>query len=100
MSECSIQLDRKEVGMTMQNFSLPYYEQVLDFLAASPSTQEIVNFRPSQEAQSRFSELIEANRQRQLTLLESEEFDHYIRIDQMISLLKAKAYRKLDNSSE
>lgn len=95
-----MKLDRKEREMTIQNFSLPFYEQVLDFLAASPSTQEIINFRPSPEAQNRFSELIEANRQRQLTLPESEELDHYIRMDQMVSLLKAKAYRKLDPSAE
>lgn len=83
--------------MTTLAISLPFYEQVLDFLAASPSTQEIISFRPSPEAQRRFSELLEANRQRSLTLAESEELDHYIRIDQMFSLLKAKAYRHLDN---
>lgn len=82
--------------MTTLAMSMPFYEQVLDFLASSPSAQDIINFRPSLEAQSRFSELLEVNRQRQLTLAETEELDHYIRIDQMISLLKAKAYRHLD----
>lgn len=82
--------------MSTLELALPFYEQVLDFLAASPSAQEIVNFRPSKEAQSRFSDLLEANRQRQLTLAETEELDHYIRIDQMVSLLKAKAYHHLD----
>lgn len=81
--------------MTTLAMSMPFYEQVLDFLARSPSAQEIISFRPSIEAQRRFSELLEANRQRQLTLAETEELDHYIRIDQMISLLKAKAYRHL-----
>lgn len=78
--------------MTTIEMSLPFYEQVLDFLAASPSAQEIINFRPSPEAQSRFSELLEVNRQQTLTLAEREELNHYIRIDQMVSLLKAKAY--------
>jgi len=81
--------------MTIVGVSLPFYEQVLDFLAGSPSAQEIINFRPSREAQRRFSELVEINRQRPLTLAESEELDHYIRIDQMVSLLKAKAYHHL-----
>ena len=82
--------------MAMLEVSFPFYEHVLDFLAAGPSAQEIVNFRPSAEEQSRFSELLEANRQGQLNLAENEELDHYIRIDQMVSLLKAKACRHLD----
>lgn len=82
--------------MTTLELSLPFYEQVLDFLAASPSAQEIINFRPAPKAQQRFSELLELNRQGALTLAENEELDHYIRIDQMVSLLKAKAYRHLD----
>ena len=82
--------------MTTLELSLPFYEQVLDFLAASPSAQEIINFRPAPKAQQRFSELLELNRQRSLTLAENEELEHYIRIDQMVSLLKAKAYRHLD----
>lgn len=82
--------------MTTLELSLPFYEQVLEFLAASPSAQEIINFRPAPKAQQRFSELLELNRQRALTLAENEELEHYIRIDQMVSLLKAKAYRHLD----
>lgn len=73
--------------------SMPFYEEVLDFLAIGPSAQDIVRFRPSVAAQQRFSELLELNRQRELTLAENEELDHYIRIDRMISLLKAKASR-------
>ena len=77
---------------------MPFYEQLLDFLAAGPSAQEIVRFRPSVEAQQRFSQLLEMNRQRELPLAESEELDHYVRIDRMISLLKAKAYSHIEVS--
>jgi len=86
--------------MTVSTPSLPFYEQVLDFLAASPSAEAIINFRPSPEAQQQFSELLELNRQRELTLAETEELDHYVRIDQMVSLLKAKAYNHLDTSAQ
>lgn len=55
---------------------MKFYEQALDFLAGSPSAQEILNYRPSVEAQERFSELLEINRQRQLTFAEQEELDH------------------------
>lgn len=88
----------KTMTIVTNELSMPFYEQVLDFLAAGPSAQEIVRFRPSVEAQQRFSELLEMNRQRELTLAEREELDHYVRVDRMISLLKAKAYSHLDKS--
>lgn len=81
--------------MTLQEHNLPFYEQVLDFLAGGPSAQQIVNYRPPAGAQRRFSELLEANRQRALTLQEEEELDHYVRMDRMLSLLKAKAHGRL-----
>ena len=73
-----------------------YYEQILEFLAAGPSAQEIVAFRPQPEVQERFSQLLEANRQRDLTTQEDEELDHYIRIERMVARLKAKAYHHCD----
>ena len=80
--------------MRIKEPSLPFYDHVLEFLAEGPSSQEISNFRPAPEAQQRFSELLEANRQRALTLEEEEELDHYIRIERMMSLLKVKAYSR------
>ena len=78
--------------MSIQALALPYYEQILEFLAAGPSAQEIIAFRPQPEVQERFSQLLEVNRQRDLTSQEEEELDHYIRIERMLALLKAKAY--------
>ncbi len=83
--------------MDAKDYALPFYSQVLDFLAGAPSIQEIVNFQPPSVAQQRFSELLEINRQRSLTLPEQEELDHSIRIDRMLSLLKAKAHNRLEH---
>ena len=79
-----------------QEYSLPFYEQVLEFLASGPSSQEITAYRPPQAAQARFSRLLDANRERQLSAQEEEELDHYIDMDRMLSLLKAKAYSRLE----
>lgn len=81
--------------MKTQELSLPFYEQVLEFLASGPSSQEIVAYRPPQAAQTRFSRLIEANRERRLSPQEEEELDHYVGMDRMLSLLKAKALSHL-----
>jgi hypothetical protein len=88
------------VGNTLDSRTLPtlpFYEQVLDFLVESPAPQEIIAFRPSAAVQRRFNELLALNRERELTAAEEEELDHYIQIDRMMSLLKAKAYRRLDS---
>ncbi len=82
--------------MNTAAYSLPFYEQVLEFLASGPSSQEIVAYRPPKAAQARFSRLLEANRERQLSPQEEEELDHYIGMDRMLSLLKAKAASRLE----
>ena len=82
--------------MSLQELSLPFYEEVLEFLSQGPSAQQIIAFRPGLEAQERFSQLLEINRERTLTVEEEEELDHYVCIEQMMSLLKAKAYNRLD----
>ena len=81
--------------MATKEFSLPLYEDVLEFLAGGPSIQQVVEYRPSAAAQHRFSALLKADRQRALSLEEAEELDHYIQMDRMLSLLKAKSYRRL-----
>ncbi|MFN8444809.1 MAG: hypothetical protein U0175_28745 [Caldilineaceae bacterium] len=79
--------------------SLPFYEQIIDFLAASPSAQEIIAYRPPQYTQARFSQLLEKSKEGLLSLEENDELDHYIRIDRMMSLIKAKAYRRLSRQA-
>ncbi len=74
-----------------QNHSLPFYELVLDFLASGPSPEQIAAYRPPRAAQARFSRLIEANREHILSPEEEEELNHYVDMDRMLSLLKAKA---------
>lgn len=83
------------MAISTTNLSLPFYEQVLDFLSKSPSAQELVDFRPTPASQARFSELLELNRDRVLSPQEEEELDHYVQIERMISLLKAKAFRHI-----
>ena len=84
--------------MKTNEFSLPLYEDVLEFLAGGPSIQQVVEYRPSAAAQQRLSALLEADRQRALSLEEEEELDHYVQMDRMLSLLKAKSYRRLTNA--
>jgi len=81
--------------MGTNDISLPFYEDVLEFLASGPSTQQMVDYRPSAVAQERFSALLEANRQRALSPSEEDELAHYVQMDRMLSLLKAKSYKRM-----
>ena len=51
------------------------FDELITFLAASPSAEAIMAYRPSQDLQDRLSELLEKNRQGQLSTEENAELD-------------------------
>jgi len=67
------------------------YRYILEFLVSRPSPQEIVKFGPTPDMQERASELLEKNRQGTLTKPESKELDEYVRINHLVTMLKARA---------
>ena len=73
--------------------STEVYRYVLEFLATSPSPEAILSFRLTPDMQARASELLEKNRADQLTPAEKVELDEYVRINDIVSLLKARAMR-------
>ena len=81
-----------ELGL--RELTPPYargYGEVVEFLAAGPTPQAIVDFHPSNETRERVSELLEKNRANQLTLAEKAELDQYESLDFMMTLVKARA---------
>lgn len=85
------------MALSLSTISMPFYEAILDFLARGPSAQELVQFRAPDEVQNRFEELLQMNRDSLLSPSDEEELDRYIQIERMMSLIKAKAYRHLEN---
>ena len=82
----------------LEELSLPpteMYRYVLTFLASTPSPQEILDFALPQAMQDRASELLDKNRAGQLTNREAAELDEHIHIDNLLSMLKARALRTL-----
>jgi hypothetical protein len=69
------------------------YEEVIDFIAAGTSPRNVVAFRPSQEAKSRVSELIEREKSGELSSEEKSELDHYMQLEHLMRLAKARARR-------
>jgi hypothetical protein len=68
------------------------YQEVLDFLIKSPTPQEIVGFKVSQQAQTRLQILLDRNREATLNSMETAELDVYEQLEHLMILLKAKAY--------
>jgi hypothetical protein len=68
------------------------YQEVLDFLIKSPIPQDIVNFKISQQAQTRLQTLLYKNRESILNPMEIAELDVYEQLEHLMILLKARAY--------
>ena len=72
------------------------FDGVLDFLASSPTAEELVNYQPPAALQQRLSELLHKNRNVRLTDSEAEELDEFLRMNRFMSRLKLKARLRLD----
>lgn len=68
-------------------------QEVVSFLARGPRPQEIVEFRPSAPAIARSQELLERNKAGTLTPAEEAELDEMALLDQLVTLIKAKAWQ-------
>ncbi len=67
------------------------YQYILEFLVSQPSPAEVMHFGPAPAMQTRIAELLEKNRMGMPTAEESAEFDEYLRINHLITMLKARA---------
>src|SRR5262245_20103420 len=69
------------------------YRYILEFLATNPLPEAILNFSLTPAMQERASELLEKNRLDQLTSAEAAELDESVHINDLVSLLKARALK-------
>ena len=76
------------------------FGEVTDFLATNPTPEAIVAYRLPEFLQTRAVELAEKNGEGQLTPEDYEEMMDFVRIDQMMSLLKVKMRIKLKKTNE
>ena len=67
-----------------------YLAEVADLLATRPTRDEILAFRPSEEVETRFAELIAKQRAGGLSDGEQEEFEQFQQTEMLLRLLKAR----------
>ena len=67
------------------------YEEVIDFIAAGTTPQNVIAFRPSAAAQARVTDLLAREKEGQLSAEEKSELDHYLQLEHLMRLAKARA---------
>ena len=70
------------------------YEEIVEFIAAL-SPREIIDFKPSDEARGRVWGLIERQKQEALATEDKVELDHYLEVEHLMRLAKARARQLL-----
>jgi len=70
-------------------------DEVLEFILARPTLEEIIAYKVPDELDQRLHELLDRNSQDSLLLEERAELDEFLRIGHILRMLKAKARLKL-----
>jgi hypothetical protein len=70
------------------------YEELVQFIA-SLGPREVIDFKPSETARQRVWELIERQKATALPTDEKAELDHYIEVEHLMRLAKARARQLL-----
>ena len=66
------------------------YEEIVEFIAAL-SPREVIEFKPSDGARERVCGLIERQKQEPLAADDKVELDHYLEVEHLMRLAKARA---------
>jgi hypothetical protein len=74
------------------------YEEIVDFIAAGSDPQAVVRFQPSEEARQRVWDLVAREKTTGLTRDETEELNHYVELEHIMRLARARAMKRLPRS--
>lgn len=67
------------------------YMELIDFIAGGSTPEQVIAFRPSAETQKHVSELLEKNRNGELTETETSELDLYTELEHVFRMAKIRA---------
>jgi hypothetical protein len=71
------------------------YEEVIDFIAEGTTPDSIIAFQPSEAAKQRVADLIRREKTAGLTSDETSELNHYIELEHLMRLAKARARKNI-----
>ena len=67
------------------------YEEIIDFIAAGTSPRDVVAYQPSAAAKARVADLIQQEKAACLSEEETAELEHYLQLEHVMRLAKARA---------
>ena len=73
----------------------PAYFEIVEFIAAGTTSEEVARFHPSPEAQRRVAELIQREKESTLSPDEKAELDHFMELEHILRMAKARARKIL-----
>lgn len=74
----------------------PAYFEIIDFIAGGTTPESVASFQPSPEAQRRVTDLITAEKDGNLSEDEKAELDHFMELEHILRMAKARARQILD----
>ena len=67
------------------------YDEIVEFIAAGTTPDSVARFEPSQQTKDYVADLIHKGKTSNLTPEESSELDHYMQLEHLMRLAKARA---------
>ena len=71
------------------------YEEIIDFIAAGASPHDVMTYQPSVASKARVADLIQQEKTTGLSPEEAAELDHYLQLEHVMRLAKARARNHL-----
>jgi len=71
------------------------YEELVDFIAAGTTPDAVVAFQPSEATKTHVADLVRRQKTTGLSSEETTELDHFLHIEHVMRLAKARARRHL-----
>jgi hypothetical protein len=75
------------------------WHEIVAFLACEPKPSEIVEFHASEASAERLRELLDKNKTGPLSAEEEAELDEMCHLDQLVTALKAEAWRHVRSAA-
>jgi hypothetical protein len=72
------------------------YDDVATFMATM-NPEKVISFKPSGKSQRRLDNLLDRQKDTGLNLEEKSELEHYLMLNRIIGLAKARAYKMIKN---
>ena len=71
------------------------YDEVIDFIAAGSTPQQVVAFAPSEAVREQAANLIHRQKNEGLNPDETSELEHFLQIEHVMRMAKARARQRL-----